>query len=222
MKAVYFIPIIAAILLLRVFMSRRRRRRRDAPAVEQRSRRRFALGAHLGDVGLVARREILERVRGRIFRVGTIIILLIVAGAIVIPKIHSSSTTPPQQVGVVGGSTGSAATQVTQVVKYSGKQSQTPVHVVSEPSVQSAEAALRSGKLDVVVVNGDKIVTNQPVAGSTSDTATLVQVLAPELGVLNSYQRAGLSPQQIGQVAQARAVPVQSLLANNNAKRGVN
>jgi ABC-2 type transport system permease protein len=216
-KAVYFIPIIAALLVLRVFMWRRRRDRRDAPAVEQRPRRRFAVGAHLGDVGLVARREILERVRGRIFRVGTIIILLIVAGAIVIPKIHSSSTTPPQQVGVVGGST-AAATQVTQVVKYSGKQSQTPVHVVSEPTVASAEAALRSGKLDVAVVNGDKIVTNQPVAGSSSDTATLVQVLAPELGVLNSYQRAGLSPQQIGQVAQAQAVPVESLQANT-AKR---
>ena len=217
MKAVYFIPIIAALLVLRVFMWRRRRDRRDAPAVEQRPRRRFAVGARLGDVGLVARREILERVRGRIFRVGTIIILLIVAGAIVIPKIHSSSTTPPQQVGVVGGST-AAATQVTQAVKYSGKQSQTPVHVVSEPTVASAEAALRSGKLDVAVVNGDKIVTNQPVAGSSSDTATLVQVLAPELGVLNSYQRAGLSPQQIGQVAQAQAVPVESLQANT-AKR---
>ena len=217
MKAVYFVPIIAAILLLRVFLRRRRRDRRDAPAVEQRPRRQFALGAHLGDVGLVARREILERVRGRIFRVGTIIILLIVAGAIVIPKIHSNSSTPSQQVGVVGGSTTSAAS-VTQVVKYSGKQAQTPVHVVTEPSVQSAEAALRDGKLDVVVVDGDKIVTNQPVAGSTSDTATLVQVLAPELGVLNSYEQAGLSPQQIGQVAQARAVPVESLQASNKAR----
>ncbi|HEY6472643.1 MAG TPA: ABC transporter permease [Acidimicrobiales bacterium] len=210
MKAVYFIPIIAVALGLRIFISRRRRGRGDAPAVEQRPRRAFALGAHLGDVGLVARREILERVRGRIFRVGTIIILLIVAGAIVIPKIHGNSTTTPQQVGVVGGSTAA----VTQVVKYSGKQSQTPVHVVSEPSVQSAEAALRSGKLDVAVINGDKIVTNQPVAGSSSDTATLVQVLAPELGVLNSYEKAGLSPQQIGQVARARAVPVESLQAS--------
>ena len=229
MKAVYFVPVIAAILLLRVFISRRRRDRNseNAAAVARRPRHYSALGTHLGDVGLVARREILERVRGRIFRVGTIIILLIVAGAIVIPKIHSNSTTPPQQVGVVGGSGGTAASaasaaSVTQVVKYSGKQAQTPVHVVSEPSVQSAEAALRSGKLDVVVVDGHKIVTNQPVAGSTSDTATLVQVLAPELGVLNSYEAAGLTPQQIGQVAQSHAVPVESLQPNHNAKRGVN
>jgi ABC-2 type transport system permease protein len=202
--------------VLRVFLSRRRHNRQDAPgAVEPRPRRRFALvGAHLGDVGLVARREILERVRGRIFRVGTIIILLIVAGAIVIPKIHGSSTTPSQQVGVVGGSTAA----VTQVVKYSGKQSQTPVHVVSEPSVASAEAALRNGTLDVAVVHGDKIVTNQPVVGSSSDTATLVQVLAPELGVLNSYEQAGLTPRQIGQVAQARAVPVQSLQASKQTR----
>ena len=216
MKAVYFIPIIAVAFGLRIFISRRRRNRGHAAAVEQRSRprRQFALGAHLGDVGLVARREILERVRGRIFRVGTIIILLIVAGAIVIPKIHSSSTTQPQQVGVVGGST----VAITQVVKYSGKESQTPVHVVSEPSVQSAKAALRGGTLDVAVVNGDKIITNEPVSGSSSDTATLVQVLAPELGVLHSYQQAGLSLQQIGQVAQARAVPVESLQASKQTR----
>ncbi len=208
MKAVYFVPIIAVVLGLRVFLSRRRRSRQQDPAVVRpRPRRQFALGAHLGDVGLVARREILERVRGRIFRIGTIIILLIVAGAIVIPKIHSNSTTPPQQVGLVGASTAT----ITQVVKYSAKQAQTPVHVVTEPSQESAEAALRSGRLDVAVIDGNKVITNQPVVGSSSDTATLVEVLAPELGVLHSYQQAGLSPQQIGQVANARSVPVESL-----------
>jgi ABC-2 type transport system permease protein len=171
------------------------------------------LGAHLGDVGLVAGREIHERVRGRIFRVGTIIILLVVAGAIVIPKIHSNRTSPPQQVGVVGAPNPA----LNQVIKYSAKQGQTTVQIVAEPTVQSAEAALRSGKLDVAVVNGDKIVTNQPISSnSSSDTAALVAVLAPELGVLHAYQQAGLSPEQIGQVAQAKPVPVESLQQSTN------
>ncbi|HEY1651360.1 MAG TPA: ABC transporter permease [Acidimicrobiales bacterium] len=228
MKFTYIVIVIALALVLRVFVSQRRRRDRQAasaehdgtpaaPVVVAAARRSgFTTGAHLGSVGLVARREVLERVRGRIFRVGTIIILLVVGAAILIPKIHSNSTSPPQQVAVVGAPNPA----LTQVVKYSGKQSQTPVRVVSEPNVAAAESALRSGALDVAIVNGDKIIVNQPIAAnSSSDTASLVQVLAPELGVLHAYQQAGLSVPQIEHVAQARAVPVQSL--QTNKVRGV-
>jgi ABC-2 type transport system permease protein len=170
-------------------------------------------------VGLVARREILERVRGRIFRVGTIIILLAVGAAIVIPKIHSSHTTPAQQVGVVGAPDHT----LTQIILYSGKQGKVPVHVISEPTEASARAALRDGKLDVAIVNGDAILVNQPItANSTDDTATLVQVLAPELGVLHAYQQAGLSGTQIEQVSRARPVPVESLQHNNKNNKDVN
>ena len=44
-----------------------------------------------GDVGLVARREVRERVKGRTFRVGTLIILLAVAAAVTIPVLRKSS-----------------------------------------------------------------------------------------------------------------------------------
>ncbi len=221
MKTVYILIVIALLFALRIYL-RQRRKQQDATPAEQSAspdaavtpvprRDGFTSGAHLGSVGLVARREILERVRGRIFRVGTIIILLIVAAAILIPKIHSNSTPSPQKVGVVGAPNAA----LTQLVKYSGEQSQTPVKVVSVPSLASAESAVRSGALDVAIVNGDRIIVNQPFsANSSSDTASLVQVLAPELGVLHAYQQAGLSEQQIEHVAQARAVPVQSLQAN--------
>lgn len=165
-------------------------------------------GRVLGDAGLVAQREILDRVRGRIFKVGTILILLVVAAAIVIPKLHTSSTTPAQRVGIVGQVTPG----INAVVKYSGTQTQTPVQIEPQQSLAGAEAALRSGKLDLAIVNGDRIVVNQPLSGkSDSWTSGLVQVLAPELGVLHAYQSAGLSPGQIEQVGRARAVPVQSL-----------
>ncbi len=220
MKVVYLLPVIAVVAAIRVYMRHRRRQREAAQSTEHvhadahsgatsTSRRlELAVGANLGSVGLVARREVLERVRGRIFRVGTLIILLAVGAAIVIPKIHTNSTTPAQKVGVVG--TTNAA--IAQVVKYSGKLAQLPVNVVAEPSQASAEAALRSGKLDVAIVNGDRIYVNQPVnSKTTSDTTTLVQVLAPELGALHAYQSAGLTLSQIEQVARAKAVPVENL-----------
>jgi hypothetical protein len=151
-------------------------------------------GRVLGDAGLVAQREILDRVRGRIFKVGTLLILLGVAAAIVIPKLHTSSTTPAQQVGVVGRATPG----ITEVIKYSGRQTQTPVQIVPQQSLAAAEAALRSGKLDLAIVDGDRIVVNQPLSGKgQSTTSGLVEVLAPELGVLHTYQSAGLSPAQI-------------------------
>src|SRR5664279_3240557 len=56
-----------------------------------------------GDVALVAAREIRERTRGRVFRVGTIIILLAVAAGIVIPTLHhSSSGSDSEHVAIVG------------------------------------------------------------------------------------------------------------------------
>jgi ABC-2 type transport system permease protein len=214
------IPIIVAVAIgLRVFVRQRQRKSRIAVESPEEvltpTRRGIAVGANLGSVGLVARREILERVRGRIFRVGTIIILLVVGAAIVIPKIHSSNKTPAQQVGVVGAPNAA----LTQVIKYSGKQGKVPVHVVSEPTEESAKAALGRGKLDVAIVNGDKILVNQPITSdNTNDTATLVAILAPELGVLHAYQQAGLSGSQIDEVARARPVPVESLQQNNKSK----
>jgi ABC-2 type transport system permease protein len=167
-------------------------------------------GKVLGDAGLVAQREILERVRGRIFKVGTLLILLGVAAAIVIPKIHSANSTQPQRVGVVG----QATPAITEVVKYSGERAETPVQIVPEQSGADAEAALRSGQLDLAIVGGDRIVVNEPLSANgkgSSSTSDLVQVLAPELGVLHAYQAADLSPEQIEKVAHAKAVPVQSL-----------
>jgi ABC-2 type transport system permease protein len=216
--------IIAVALGLRVLVRQRQRKRRQAAEAPQNvgttdvrapSGLGSAFGANLGSVGLVARREILERVRGRIFRVGTIIILLVVGAAIIIPKIHNNHTTPPQQVGVVGAPNAA----VKRVIEYSGKQVKIPVHLVSEPTEASARAALNDGRLDVAVVGGNTIIVNQPTSSdSTGDTATLVQVLAPELGVLHAYQQAGLSGSQIEQVARARPVPVQSLQHSHNSK----
>ena len=48
-------------------------------------------------------REIRERIRGRIFRVGTLIILIAVGAAIIIPTLTAAGGPTIQTVGVVGG-----------------------------------------------------------------------------------------------------------------------
>ncbi len=54
-----------------------------------------------GDVGLVAARELRERLRGRVFRVTTLLILAVVAAAIVIPAALGNKRSV-QRIGVVG------------------------------------------------------------------------------------------------------------------------
>ena len=76
------------------------------------------LEATLGEVGMVASREITERVRGRIFRIGTLVILVAVAAAIIIPTLHAAAGPTIQTVGVVGR----LSPAIDQVVKTAGTQ----------------------------------------------------------------------------------------------------
>ena len=59
-----------------------------------------ALLASTGDVGLVAAREVRQRIGGRVFRVGTLLMLAAAAAAIVVPVLERGKHT--ERVGVVG------------------------------------------------------------------------------------------------------------------------
>jgi ABC-2 type transport system permease protein len=230
MKFLYLILVAAVGLVLRflILKSRRDRKARadtthdaDGSAhagtssepravTKRRPRLQLPTGLSLGDVGLVAMREIRERVRGRIFRIGTLIILLVVAAAIVIPALHKGSAPTTQKVGIVGGD----SSQISQVAHGAAARSQDRVTIVSLPSLEAAKAGLRSGTIDVAVVDGTRILLDQPASSknSSSDSA-FVQDLAAYLGVLRAYEAAGLTPSQAAEVSHARSVPVESLEA---------
>jgi ABC-2 type transport system permease protein len=202
----------AAVVALRLWLRRRQRQRASgSSSVEPTpSVARWWAGATapLGDAGLVALREIRERVRGRIFRVGTLVILLGVGAAIVIPKVTSGGTSPPQRVGVVG----TTGPTLGGVVTASGREAATGVRLVPEPSVAAAKTALLDGNIDLAVVDGERIIVNQAGgAKASSTTDTLAQALARNLGILRAYEQAGISSAQIGTVAHARPLPVENL-----------
>lgn len=234
MKYTYAVLIAAVVIALRVGVFRRRRSRRALPAAPRGTadeaaapgsaalsparpgRRASTLyGAdHLGDVGLIARREITERLRGRIFRVGTLAVLIAVGAAIIIPTIHGSSAPTKQTVGVVG----SLSLQAKQIVYTVGRANHAAVKLVAEPSLLAAEAGLRSGKLDFAIVDDDRVLVNQPVSANSSPAdPSLVQDVAEYLGVLKAYEVAGLTPAQAALVYQAKAFPVQTLEASSTS-----
>ena len=230
MKYVGIVLIASVVIAARVGISRHRRRRRaiaDRPRREvdgavsagptdagptpkgSRPRTWCALENALGDVGMVAGREIRERVRGRIFRVGTLVMLLAVGAAIVIPTFHKNGgglTT--QKVGIVGG----LSHQAEQLMSAAGSASQDLVTLVPERSLAAAQAGLRSGRIDLAVVDGGRILLDQPASSASSPADPgFVQRVADYLGVLKAYQSAGLTPGQAAQVTGSKPVPVQTL-----------
>lgn len=215
MRSPYVIILVVAALVARVAIFRRRRARRHAPPPDgtssptpRRARRQGSVN-RFGDVGIVAGREIRERVRGRIFRVGTLFILVAVGAAIVIPTLHSGSSGPTKQtVGVVGP----LSPRLEQVVKLAATQSTDAVKIVEESSLAAAKRALRSNKIDVAILNGKKVLLNLPAASSKSPAdPTLVAYVAEYLGVERAYRLADLTPAQVAAVNASKAVPVTTL-----------
>jgi ABC-2 type transport system permease protein len=168
----------------------------------------------LGDAGLVAAREIRERVRGKVFRIGTLLILLAVAAAIVIPKLDSGSQRP-QYVGV----SGTLATPVRDAVVATGTHIGTRVQFVQETSMAQVRDDLRSGRVDLAIVGSRELVVEKAIKTSdTSATANLVRVVSEILGAEEAYSQAGLSAAQATRIAHAKPLPVVSV---HTAPKGV-
>ncbi len=160
-----------------------------------------------GDIGLVARREVRERLRGRTFRIGTAIILLAVAAAVTIPMLHKNAKSR-QHVGIVG--TLSAPLHATLLA--AGPAVGTAVSLVPEESLAAARRALVAGRVDLVLVGTSRIVVNQSLdPGDTSTTALLARTIAASVSLQGGLERAGISPDQALRLANPAPLPVQSL-----------
>jgi ABC-2 type transport system permease protein len=160
-----------------------------------------------GDVGLVAQREVRERIRGRVFQVGTAIMLLAVVAAIVIPVLTRSKS-QPERVGVVGALSPSVRTTVEAAAKAIG----TTMTFVSEPDQPAADADLRSGEADLVIVDAKQVVVATAIsAGDTSTNAQLAGAAAETLGRAAAFEAAGLTAAQADGITNARPVPLVGL-----------
>ncbi len=199
MSLALFIVLAAVLVAVRVW--RRLRRRTSEPAPH-----RLGRWTVTGDVGLVASREIRERVRGKAFRIGTLLILAVVAGAIIIPTL-TKSTPRAQEVGIVG----SLSVPLRTTIAASAKSVGTTVRFVSQSDLSAADSSLRAGRLDVAVVDGRELVVNKPIDPSdTSTTAQFVRAMSGDLGVAEAFAAAHLSPEQAKDLVGAKPLPITS------------
>jgi ABC-2 type transport system permease protein len=201
----FILAAVAVVLLVRVGLRRKGRARSSKLEGLTHALRDRRL---LGDAGLVAGREIRERLRGRLFRVVTLILFAVVAAAVVIPTLHKG-TTPRQMVGVVAGPPALDA-ELQELAKAVGLQ----VELVREPDLSAARAALNAGHLSMVVDGGGSILVQNPISDTdTSTGARYVQAVATALGTQQAFAQAGLTPEQADAVAGAKPWPIESVHA---------
>jgi ABC-2 type transport system permease protein len=154
---------------------------------------------------LVARRELRQRGRTRIFAISTIILMLAVALGVALPAILSHNA-KPERVGVVGGNPATLGV----VVQEAGRLAGVKVTVVPEPDVATAEAALRSGDLGAVLVKGAEVLVKQvPIGGAGSAGGTLPGALAQLAGLDRLFERV---PGAAAAAANGIALPVHGLV----------
>ena len=160
-----------------------------------------------GDVGLVAARELRERLRGRAFRIGTLLILAVIAAAIIIPAVRGDKT-DVQRVGVVGA----LPAPLRAAVVADGSAANATVTLVAEASRTAAESDLRGGRIDVAIVDSTAVVTDKPVTSDpAAATAQLADAVARTVATANAVRSADLTPAQAAALAAARSAPVRSL-----------
>jgi ABC-2 type transport system permease protein len=218
MSKVVRILIIAAVLItagVRVWRRRRRDASVEAGATLAEHPASLLTGLKLplpaavqSDVALVAAREIRERTRGRVFRVGTIIILLAVAAAIVIPTLHNSSSSSTERVGLVG----TVPAPLRDSIISLGSKLGTTVTVVAEPDLATARHDLGDGHVDVVLDGTSGILLNTtPNADDTSTTTQLAQAMALTIGLQTSLEASGLSAERAAALTHPKPLPISGL-----------
>jgi ABC-2 type transport system permease protein len=225
MRYVVIGVLILVALSVRLFRFRRRR----AAEADQRSdigstsiasspQQPVQFGPFNSDIGLVAGREVRERFRGRVFRVGTLLMLVAVSLAIVIPTLDHG-TTSPTVLGVVGRT--SAAVKAD--IRSAATSTDNTMAFISEPNVADAHRDLRSGRIDLALIDSTTLVVDQAITSTdSSDTAQVAQALAQNLGITKAFEDAGLTTAQSSELEGAKPIPILSLQSASTSKKAPN
>lgn len=155
---------------------------------------------------LVARREVRERLRSKVFRVSTVIAAGVVAALIVVPTLKHSTTT--YDVGLVG----TTDPVIRAAVDNIGPAISATVRVKDVADTKSARGLLRDGRLDIALVDGRSVIINSPLdRDRINGRYRLVAALSEAARLQTAMTDAGLSSEQAAAVLQKPPLPVQAL-----------
>ena len=141
-----------------------------------------------GAVGLVARRELTERVRERSFLVGTCVSIVIIAVVVVLPPLLGFDETDRFTVGAVGPE----AAAVAQTAHAGAGAFEAEVSI-RELDARDADAALRGGEVDVVLTGGELRSLQKP----DDKLVAVLQAADRELRSADALREAGVQEDDI-------------------------
>jgi len=140
-------------------------------------------------VWLVIRREWIQRVRSTAFRVSTALSAAIVVAIIVIPQMYGGGATPTKVVGLVGGS----SSQLPALLQSAGKQVELTMKTRSFDDESAGEEALRSGDVDVLLVDQRGLVWTAEVDDQLGAVVTAAVQAVEQQRAIDGL---GLTPEQ--------------------------
>jgi ABC-2 type transport system permease protein len=155
-------------------------------------------------IRLVARRELVEQIRGKSFLISTAITLLILCGIIVVPRLFGVGRPETFDVGVVGG----ASARVGQALAAQADAAGVKVRLQQPAGLAAAETAVRDGKLDLAIVDGRELVAKSNV---DEQLDLLVQSASRAVRAQERLAAAGLDQNEIQSTLAPSPLPVRSL-----------
>ena len=155
-------------------------------------------------IRLVARRELVEQVRGKSFLISTAITLVILCAIIVVPRLFGVGRPETFDVGVVGG----ASAQVGQALAAQADAAGVKVRLRQPADLAAAEADVRDGKLDLAIVDGRELVAKSDVDEQLS---VLAQSASRAVRAQEGLAAAGLDQAEIQSALAPPPLPVRSL-----------
>ncbi len=151
---------------------------------------------------LVARREFVERARDRTFAISTGITIVVLVGFIVGASVLNKGTR--FDFGVVGEGSRSTAEQVVAAAPSLGFD----VTLHEYATDTDAEAALRSGSVDALLVNDSQVVVKSQ---APQQLVAVIQAVSLRERSRQALERAGLPPDRIDEILNTQPLPVRAL-----------
>jgi len=160
-------------------------------------------------IRLIAAREVRERTRSRVFRLGTFMTVLIVVAAVVFPAIGDRTEgLKAYSVGVVSPVT----PEVTRAISQLGPQLGAEVLVRTVPTVEEGEVALRTKGLDLLVVADRELVIRQALDPTlTNSTSQLTAAVSEVTQLYAGLGEAGLTAARAEEALKRPALSLRGL-----------
>ncbi len=144
-------------------------------------------------IGLVWRREVTERIRSKVFMIGTAATLLIITGIFVIPQLVNPG---PDEISI--GQIGAESAPIIATAELlAGPDDSIELKVVDYDDMAGAEAAVEDGTIEALLVDGTDLVTLGQGSFSSNVGSELLQQAAATNAVEQLVAETGMTSEQV-------------------------